>query len=90
MSRAVNSGHRNLHAAGGGEESFFHGRRLRIGHLTGGVVAVLSVGLTTDGQKAEAALVASSRERMLSIQKWFEDRGGEIEERIVKAWKDFW
>jgi hypothetical protein len=70
----VNAGHRNLHAVGGGEESFFHGRRLRVGHLTGGVVAALSIGSTTtvEHKKSEVALVESSRERMLSIQKWLE------------------
>ncbi len=86
MSRAVNAGHRNLHAVGGGEESFFHGRRLRVGHLTGGVVAVLSIGSTTaDGHGNEAALVKASRERMLSFQKWFEDVGRNIHARFVRA-----
>ena len=44
LSSAIHAGHRNLHSVGGGQESYFHGRRLRIGHLTGGAVAVLSIG----------------------------------------------
>jgi hypothetical protein len=66
LSKAVNAGHRNLCAAGGGAEGHFHGRRLRIGHLTGGAVAVLSVGGRGDGDAAD--LVRSSRERVRSIQ----------------------
>ncbi|KAL7524596.1 hypothetical protein ACHAXR_001788, partial [Thalassiosira sp. AJA248-18] len=56
LSKAINAGHRNLHRVGGGEESYFHGRRLRIGHLTGGAVALLSIGndeSTTDGNEGE-------------------------------------
>lgn len=86
----MNAGHRNLHAVGGGEESFFHGRRLRIGHMTGGVVAVLSIGsITADNYKmGEAALVESSMRRMLSMQKWFENVSREMQERIVRTWSD--
>jgi len=86
LSRAVNAGHRNLHAVGGGEESFFHGRRLRVGHLTGGVVAALSIGSTTtdEHKKSEVALVKSSQERMISIQKWLKDASREIQERVVR------
>lgn len=85
----MNAGHRNLHAVGGGEESFFHGRRLRVGHLTGGVVAALSIGSTTvDGHGYEAALVKASRERMLSFQKWFEDVGRKIHARFMRVYSD--
>ncbi|EED94864.1 predicted protein [Thalassiosira pseudonana CCMP1335] len=45
----------------GGQESYFHGRRLRIGHLTGGVVAALSVGTGVDVELAK-----TSREKTTS------------------------
>lgn len=86
LSRAVNAGHGNLRAAGGGAESHFHGRRLRIGHLTGGAVAVLSVGGIGDGDAADSA--RSSRERVRSMQDWIEDAGAKAKERILNAWRD--
>lgn len=78
LSKAVNAGHRNLRAVGGGKASHFHGRRLRIGHLTGGAVAVLSVGKS--GGKDE--LVGESRLRVRSFQDWMEDLGRKLKERI--------
>ena len=86
LSRAVNAGHGNLRAAGGGAESHFHGRRPRIGHLTGGAVAVLSVGGIGDGDAADSA--RSSRERVRSMQDWIEDAGAKAKERILNAWRD--
>lgn len=83
LSRAVNSGHRNLHVVGGGSESYFHGWRMRVGHFTGGVVAAVStVGVAgnddndknDDDEEAVAVmLVQSSRDRVRSIQHWLED-----------------
>ena len=68
--------HRNLHAVGGGGESYFNGRRIRVGHLTGGVVAVLSMGNSDNNRTAyfgsndEKELVEASRLRVRSYQDW--------------------
>lgn len=83
LSKAVNLGHRNLHSVGGGQESYFHGRRLRIGHLTGGVVAALSVGTGVDGELAK-----TSRVKVCSVQQWMENVGrGLIEHAKASFWK---
>ncbi len=82
LAKAVSAGHRNLHAVGGGEESYFHGRRLRIGHLTGGVVAALTVG-TAD----ESELVQSTRKRVQSFQDWIEDLFRDAKEWADGIWK---
>jgi hypothetical protein len=89
LSRAVSAGHRNLRAAGGGRgESHFHGRRPRIGHMTGGVVAVLSVGGGGGGDGDAADFARSSRDRVRSIQDWIEGAGVKARERILNAWRD--
>lgn len=88
LSKAVNAGHRNLHAVGGGQESYFHGRRLRIGHLTGGAVAVLSLGNNESNNEVE--LVESSRQRVHSFQDWIEDVGRGLKERARRTWRDLW
>ncbi|KAL3790821.1 hypothetical protein HJC23_004722 [Cyclotella cryptica] len=62
LSKAIHAGHRNLRSVGGGEESYFHGGRLRIGHLTGGVVAVSTVGLGT-----EPGVVEDSRQHVRAL-----------------------
>jgi len=87
LSKALNAGHRNLHAVGGGQESYFHGRRLRIGHLTGGAVAVLSIG-NNESTNNEVELVESSRQRVHSFQDWIEDVGRGLKERARRTWKD--
>ncbi|KAL9190718.1 hypothetical protein ACHAXT_000424 [Thalassiosira profunda] len=81
LSKAVNAGHGNLHMVGGGEESYFHGRRLRIGHLTGGVVAVLTVGSDSSD------LVEASRARVRSVQEWVQDLGKAMKERVESLWR---
>ena len=86
LSRAASAGHRNLRAAGGGAGGHFHGRRLRVGHMTGGAVAVLSVGGSGDGDAAD--LARSSRERVRSIQDWIVDAGAKAKEGILNAWRD--
>lgn len=99
LSRAIFAGHRNLRSVGGGQESYFHGRRPRLSHMTGGIVAVLSVGgLRTSGMTGEnnddtndnlaIDLVKSSRERMQFMQLWIEDVGMKTKEWIVNAWRD--
>ena len=90
LSSAVNAGHKNLHSVGGGQESYFHGRRLRIGHLTGGAVAVLSIGNSNADGKNEIELVESSRSRVSSFQDMIEDIGREVRDRVETAWRDLW
>jgi hypothetical protein len=89
LSRAVNAGHRNLRSVGGGQESYFHGRRLRLSHMTGGIVAVTSVGglATTDDDDAIDNLVKSSRERMRCMQHWIEDVSMKTKGWILNAWQ---
>ncbi|KAL7502831.1 hypothetical protein ACHAWX_000537 [Stephanocyclus meneghinianus] len=78
LSKAINTGHRNLHSVGGGEESYFHGRRLRIGHLTGGIVAISTVGL---GE--EKGVVEESREQLRVL--W--DRSVNAAQHLInRAW----
>ena len=87
LAKAINAGRRDLHAVGGGRESYFHGRRWRIGHLTGGLVAVVTVG---DGAaEREDELVQSSRERVRSFQEWGENSGKKLIERVQGIWKYF-
>lgn len=89
LAKAIKSGHHNLRAVGGGVESYFHGRRLRIGHLTGGAVAVVSVGsvdAVEDGGEDE--LVQCSRQRVCSFQKWAEDLGRDLKQRVKNLWRD--
>jgi hypothetical protein len=88
LSRAVNAGHRNLRSVGGGQESYFHGRRVRLSHTTGGIVAVLSVGGLTTKDDDAIALVKSSRERMQFMQHWIEDVGMKTKGWVVNAWRD--
>jgi hypothetical protein len=83
LSEAVNAGHKNLHSVGGGSESHFHGWRLRIGHMTGGIVAVATVGQGVDGK----SIVMASRERVLSIRDWVVDAGREMRDRFKSWWK---
>jgi hypothetical protein len=85
LSRAVNAGSRNLRAVGGGVESHFHGIRPRIGHMTGGVVAVLSIS-GGDGDRDD--LVVSSRKRVRRWQDWIEDAGMKARERMLNSWRD--
>lgn len=83
LSRAVSAGRRNLHSAGGGGESHFHGRRIRIGHLAGGIVAVTTVGEGVDGKD----IVIASRERVRRLRDWFADAGWEWKDRFESWWK---
>lgn len=85
LSKAIKAGHRNLRSVGGGEESYFHGRRLRVGHLTGGAVAVVSVDAASDVREGD--LVESSRQRVLSFQDWIEDLGSNLKERAEAVWR---
>jgi len=115
LSRAVNAGHGNLHAVGGGSESCFHGWRVRVGHLTGGLVACIST-LGIDGTTTTAAaeeeeenddevrwalggsssssseeqeavvMVRSSRDRIRSIQFWFEDLVYDAKRTMRNVW----
>ena len=87
LSSAVHAGHKNLHSVGGGQESYFHGRRLRIGHLTGGTVAVLSIGnIDTDGRN----LVVASRKRVRSFQDWIENACRDLNKRAESIWRGSW
>jgi len=98
LSRAVNAGHGNLHAVGGGSESYFHGWRMRMGHLTGGLVAAMSTATTTTTvvggggsseekeEEAAVALVQSSRDRIRSIQYWMEDLLRDAKRTIGNVW----
>ena len=104
LSRAVNAGHRNLHVVGGGSESYFHGWRIRVGHLTGGLVAAVStVGIGNNDDSATSSwlksssnedeevaaallLVQSSRDRIRSIQYWFEDLISDAKRKISSVW----
>ena len=88
LSRAVYAGHRNLRSVGGGQESYFHGRRVRLSHTTGGIVAVLSVGGLTTNDDDAMDLVKSSRERMQFMQHWIEDVSMKTKGWIVNAWPD--
>ena len=95
----MNAGHKNLHVVGGGSESYFHGWRMRLGHFTGGLVAAVStVGVidddtnnetrwlrSSDDEKA-ALLVRSSRDRLRSIQYWFEDLLRDVKRTIGDVW----
>lgn len=91
LSRAVSAGHGNLHAVGGGSESYFHGWRMRIGHLTGGLVAAVStVGVVHDDDAVvedydATLLVRSSRDRIRSIQYWIEEWFIDMKRKI---WND--
>ncbi|KAL7531423.1 hypothetical protein ACHAWF_003763 [Thalassiosira exigua] len=60
LAKGISAGHRNLRSVGGGEESYFHGRRIRIGHLTGGAVAVATVANNESGEDDASDLVESS------------------------------
>jgi hypothetical protein len=84
----VYAGHRNLRSVGGGQESYFHGRRVRLSHTTGGIVAVLSVGGLTTNDDNAMDLVKSSRERMQFMQHWIEDVSMKTKGWIVNAWPD--
>jgi hypothetical protein len=53
--------------------------------MTGGVVAVLSIG-GSDGEGVD--LVMSSRERVRRWQDWVEDAGIKAKERMLNAWRD--
>ena len=87
LSSAVHAGHKNLHSVGGGQESYFHGRRLRIGHLTGGAVAVLSIGnIDADGRN----LVVASRKRVRSFQDWIENACRDLQKRAESIWRGSW
>lgn len=100
LSRAVNAGHKNLHVVGGGSESYFHGWRMRVGHLTGGLVAAVStVGVTDDDNnnndtrwlrssddEEAALLVQSSRDRIRSIQFWLEDLLRDVKRKVGDVW----
>jgi len=89
LSKAIGARHINLHRVGGGEESYFHGRRMRIGHMTGGAVALLSVANAgTAGEGNEAELVESSRERLRSFQDWVEGLGRGLKQRVEGLWGD--
>jgi len=86
LGKAIKAGHRNLRSVGGGEESYFHGRRVRVGHLTGGLVAVLTVGgIDSDGDE----LVDASRERVRSFQERTEDLARDLKGRVESVWRDF-
>ena len=63
---------------------------MRIGHLTGGAVAVLSIGNSNVDGKNEVDLVESSRHRVSSIQSWIEDIGRDARDRVETAWRDLW
>jgi len=82
LSKAVNAGHRNLHSVGGGGESHFHGRRLRIGHMAGGIVAVSTVGEGIDGK----SVVLASRIKVRQLQNWLLDAGKELKVRVQSWW----
>ena len=104
LSRGVNAGHKNLHSVGGGSESYFHGCRMRMGHLTGGLVAAVStLGVVDDCREArwvmgsdededEAALVVvrSSRDRIRLIQYWVEDLIHDAGQTIRSVWSGKW
>jgi len=96
LSRAIREGHKNLRAVGGGEESYFHGRRLRIGHLTGGAVAIATVennrlASWNDGNDIDDStlLVKASRERVHSFQTRIEDLVRELKRRVVDVSRTF-
>lgn len=82
LSKAISAGHKNLHRVGGGEESYFHGKRLRIGHLTGGAVAAVSIGNESTSAKNEAELVESTHERGRSVQDWLVGLSTGLKEQI--------
>eukprot|EP00956_Cyclotella_meneghiniana_P000196 scaffold261_cov58-Cyclotella_meneghiniana.AAC.9 len=84
LGKAVNAGHNNLHSVGGGGESYFHGWRVRVGHLTGGIVAVTTVG--DDGVDVKDIVIAS-RERIRMLRDWFVDAGLELKNRFESWWK---
>lgn len=82
LSKAINAGHKNLHSVGGGGESHFHGARIRIGHMAGGIVAVATVGQGFDGKD----VVIASRKRIQQIRDWAVDTGKELIDRIHNWW----
>ena len=84
LGKAVNAGHTNLHSVGGGGESYFHGWRVRVGHLAGGIVAVTTVG--DDGVDVKDIVIAS-RERIRRLRDWFVDAGLELKDRFESWWK---
>ena len=89
----MNAGHGNLHAVGGGSESYFHGWRMRVGHLTGGLVAALSttatsLGTSSSEEEEAAVLVQSSRDRIRSIQCWVEDLLRDAKRTIRNVWNE--
>ena len=81
LAKAVNTGHKNLHSVGGGGESYFHGRRIRIGHMAGGIVAVTTVGNGVDGN----GVLIASRERVRQIYDWTIEFGKGLKDRL-KLW----
>ncbi|EJK60234.1 hypothetical protein THAOC_19455 [Thalassiosira oceanica] len=73
LSKAVNEGMRNLSRAGGGKDGYFHSN-FRIGHLTGGAVAILTTSISAQGTQTPEAVVSSSRLRVKSYQDWAQER----------------
>ena len=73
LSKAVNAGMRNLSRAGGGKDSHFHSN-FRIGHLTGGAVAILTTSVTAQGTQTPESVVSSSRLRVESYQDWAQEQ----------------
>jgi hypothetical protein len=82
LSKAINAGRKNLHSVGGGSESHFHGTRLRIGHMAGGIVAVTTVAQGFDGKE----VVLASRERIKQLYTWAVDAGKELKGKIQSWW----
>jgi len=93
LSKAISAGHRNLHSVGGGEESYFHGRRMRIGHMAGGLVAVLSVGNVESrddiGENGEMRIAEASRARVLYYQEGARDFATSIGQRVENFLRSF-
>ncbi|KAL7473691.1 hypothetical protein ACHAXS_014165 [Conticribra weissflogii] len=93
LSKAISAGHRNLHSVGGGEESYFHGRRMRIGHVAGGLVAVLSVGRVEGrgcvGENGEVEIVQASRARVLCYEEWARNFATGVGQKVDDLLKRF-